>query len=288
MPKPLQTAPSLPRLYLNALQKKTISGFNCQNPLPALSLILENQRINTKQLLRYNKVCGFSDEHNVPASFLQVLSFPLQMSLLTSNEMPIAAMGLVHLSNRIISLKAIDAKESISIQCSVGDQRLSSKGLDFDINATICDSQGNTVMKSTATLLYRCKTGIEKEKNNTSIEPFNANHHTWNLAANIGRRYGKLSADLNPIHLFALSAKLFGFKRQIAHGLFLNAKALATFEGELPQAPFEIRTAFKRPAFIPSSVNVYSQTNQHEKSIQIWSKDHKDLHLTANIFAIGK
>ena len=43
----------------------------------------------------------------------------------------------------------------------------------------------------------------------------------------IGRRYGRVTGDLNPIHLSALSARLFGFRRAIAHGMWTKARALA-------------------------------------------------------------
>lgn len=47
------------------------------------------------------------------------------------------------------------------------------------------------------------------------------------LGPGAGREYGGLCGDLNPIHLHALSAQLFGFKRPIAHALYITAKAEA-------------------------------------------------------------
>jgi acyl dehydratase len=52
--------------------------------------------------------------------------------------------------------------------------------------------------------------------------------------ADIGRRYGLVSGDMNPIHLSAPSAKLFGFRQAIAHGLWTKARALAAM---LPRQP---------------------------------------------------
>ena len=34
---------------------------------------------------------------------------------------------------------------------------------------------------------------------------------TWKLPGDLGRRYGSVSGDFNPIHLHPLSARLFGF-----------------------------------------------------------------------------
>src|SRR3546814_15954009 len=38
-------------------------------------------------------------------------------------------------------------------------------------------------------------------------------------AADTGRRYAKVGKDFNPIHLTPFTARLFGFKRHIAHGM---------------------------------------------------------------------
>lgn len=51
---------------------------------------------------------------------------------------------------------------------------------------------------------------------------------TWRLGSDTGRRYGALNGDLNPIHLHALTSSLFGFKRPIAHALFLTGRAEAS------------------------------------------------------------
>lgn len=41
-----------------------------------------------------------------------------------------------------------------------------------------------------------------------------------------GLRFAAVVSDYNPIHLYPASAKLFGFKRPIAHGMYIAAKAL--------------------------------------------------------------
>jgi acyl dehydratase len=50
----------------------------------------------------------------------------------------------------------------------------------------------------------------------------------WQLAGDVGRRYGMLSGDINPIHLHPATSRLFGFARPIAHALLLMARCEAT------------------------------------------------------------
>jgi hypothetical protein len=50
------------------------------------------------------------------------------------------------------------------------------------------------------------------------------------------------------------SAKLFGFPRAIAHGMWSKARTAAEIEDELNQDAYRIEVAFKKPVFLPSSV----------------------------------
>jgi acyl dehydratase len=68
-----------------------------------------------------------------------------------------------------------------------------------------------------------------------------------------GRRYAKVSGDVNPIHLSGLTAKAFGFKRAIAHGMWVKARALAALSGRLPDV-VAVDVGFRKPLFLPSTV----------------------------------
>jgi hypothetical protein len=43
---------------------------------------------------------------------------------------------------------------------------------------------------------------------------------TLAITENTGWRYARVSGDFNPIHLTARTAKMFGFKQAVAHGMF--------------------------------------------------------------------
>jgi acyl dehydratase len=50
-----------------------------------------------------------------------------------------------------------------------------------------------------------------------------------------------------------LSAKLFGFPRAIAHGMWTKARCLAALEGRLPDA-YAVKARFRRPILLPAKV----------------------------------
>ena len=66
-------------------------------------------------------------------------------------------------------------------------------------------------------------------------------------------RYGSVSGDLNPIHMHPLSARLFGFKSAIAHGMWTKARCLAALDARLPEA-FTVEVTFKKPILLPGKV----------------------------------
>jgi acyl dehydratase len=73
----------------------------------------------------------------------------------------------------------------------------------------------------------------------------------WRLAGDVGRRYGAVSGDRNPIHLHPLGARLFGFPRTIAHGMWTVARCLA--EHGAPPATL-VRAEFRAPVPLPGAV----------------------------------
>jgi acyl dehydratase len=76
---------------------------------------------------------------------------------------------------------------------------------------------------------------------------------TWRLPGDLGRRYGSVSGDLNPIHVHPLTARMFGFPSAIAHGMWTKARCLAALDPGLPSR-FSVEVAFKRPILLPATV----------------------------------
>jgi acyl dehydratase len=75
---------------------------------------------------------------------------------------------------------------------------------------------------------------------------------TWELPADLGRRYAAVAGDRNPIHLYDITAKPLGFKRAIIHGMWTKARSLAAL-GEVPDA-HTVEVKFLKPIFLPGKV----------------------------------
>ncbi|WP_069174557.1 MaoC family dehydratase [Streptomyces griseus] len=76
----------------------------------------------------------------------------------------------------------------------------------------------------------------------------------WRLPGDLGRRYGAASGDRNPIHLHPLTARLFGFPRHIAHGMWTVARCLAEAEASGSGRIRTVRAEFRAPVLLPATV----------------------------------
>jgi acyl dehydratase len=72
----------------------------------------------------------------------------------------------------------------------------------------------------------------------------------------IGRRYGRVSDDLNPIHIADWGARLFGFEHAVAHGMWSMARSLAALGPDLTP-PCSVSVEFKLPLFLGSRARLH-------------------------------
>ncbi|SOD64015.1 Acyl dehydratase [Streptomyces zhaozhouensis] len=232
---------------------------NPERPLPARTLRLTPVPREPGRLREYARVCGFpapATAGRLPATYPHLSAFPLAMRLLTASDFPHPPLGLVHLANEITQLRPLTAEERLSVAVRAAPGAPHPRGTAFAVTATVSDEDGAEVWRSASTYLHRhggaggpgrgARPGpAERELNAPTRE------ESWPLAADLGRRYARVSGDRNPIHLYPLTARPFGFRRPIAHGMWSTARALAALDEALPEA-FTARVRFRAPAPLPS------------------------------------
>jgi acyl dehydratase len=207
--------------------------------------------VDRARVSAYAAVCGFPVKDAVPLTFRHLLAFPLHMAILTDPSFPFPAVGAVHLANSITGHRPVEAGEAVTVTTSASQVVPHPKGRTVDLVTTV-DSGGETVWESTSTYLRRGRgdEGAVAPEGPTEIPPGRVR---WRLPADLGRRYGAVSGDRNPIHLYPLTAKALGFPRQIAHGMWSLARCVAALENRLPDA-VTVDVAFKKPIFLPGTV----------------------------------
>ncbi|MFD1948902.1 MaoC/PaaZ C-terminal domain-containing protein [Nocardioides aestuarii] len=199
----------------------------------------------------YARVCGFPVKDTVPLTYPHLLAFPLHMEAMTSPQFPFPAIGSVHVENSITSHRPIVAGESLDVSVNVSSTRPHPKGTVVDFLAEV-RSGSEVVWESTSTYLRRGRSNDDADKGLT-FDTTPAGTTQWQLPADLGRRYGAVSGDRNPIHLYPVTAKALGFPRQIAHGMWSLARCVAALENRLPDA-VTVEVGFKKPILLPGTV----------------------------------
>ena len=248
-PKVLPRLPALLGLYGKALIKSENSD---ENYLPSLSVSVPEVRANVRRAHSYDRLCHFPDSQYLAPTYLHVLAFPLHIYLATEPAMPLNPVGLVHIRNQLRLLRPVAPNEVLHITCFVGEWRTVAAGLEFDI-VTHIDTGSERIYEGVSAYLRRDPSPTRKRTNLHRRTPHELTE-IWQLSPNLGREYGALSGDRNPIHLWPVTAQMFGFKRPIIHGMWSMARCLAALMPKVNNQPFVMDVSFKMPIFLPSSV----------------------------------
>jgi acyl dehydratase len=199
-------------------------------------------------------VCGFTLGNELPSTFIHVLAFPLHLALMTDGSFPFGAVGLVHIRNRIIQHRPVLLGERLSLRVRATPLEPHRRGVTFSLISEARVGQELVWEEESVNLRRQGGGGPEAAaapaEADTGELPATAQ---WRLPGDLGRRYASVSGDRNPIHLHALSARLFGFPAAIAHGMWTKARSLAALESELPPA-YTADVSFKRPILLPATV----------------------------------
>lgn len=250
----LPKAPHLLPLYFRALVKRTSSS-KLHKPLPILVL---STNTNHKTLKSYCKLCGIPRTQNyLPIFYPQVLAFKLHLKLLVHPSLPFPAMGLVHKDNYVDYISSIDKHDEIQIKVGVHTMEQTDKGINCQLFTHVYVGK-ELKWKAYSTYFYRKKQlAPSYKKHQFKKNTISTNNLTiWSLSADLGRQYARITGDLNPIHLFSFSAKMFGFKKPIIHGMYVAARAIAKLTEKKPSLPMQAQIEFHKPVFLPCQVSL--------------------------------
>jgi len=259
--------------------------------MPDTVLSLEQATLETDRLTAYLEVCGFAPADTLPATAPHLIAFPLHMLLMTDGRFPVAPIGLVHVANQISLHRPIGVDEPLGMKVRATGLEVHGRGRSFDLISEARAGE-ELVWEERSTMLRRGGDGARSGKSPQRARPSPsaqpgapqiAQH--WTLHEDLGRRYAAVSGDRNPIHMHALAARLFGFPRAIAHGMWTKARCLAALSATLPDA-YTAQVEFRRPILLPGAVFFASAGEPHATSFGVRSgEDRATIHLEGTVSA---
>jgi acyl dehydratase len=249
-----QLPPALP-----ALLKAALSATRRPQGVPKLpdwQVRVRAVRVDRSRLSAYTELCGLPESDEMPILYPQVMGTPLYLELMTRPGFPIPLLGIVHVRNEVQQQRPLLADETLDFDVRLGPAREVKAGLEFDLIMECGPTDSEPVWRAVITVIHRMRTAGSGKSGHRAPPPAPvpaavAEYLELDAPGDTGRRYAKVSQDYNPIHLTGPSARLFGFKRPIAHGLWTAARCLALLQGRLQQAPKAYSIQFKQPLFLP-------------------------------------
>lgn len=225
--------------------------------LPDRTLRIDELAIDRGHVADYAAVTGLRFRDAVPLTYPFALTFPTVMALVTGFDFPFAAMGSVHTENHITAYRAISVSDTVAVTVHAENLREHRKGLLVDLVSDI-DVGNDLAWHQVTTFLHQQRTSLSGEpKPVPAKQPkLAAPGAVLRITPGQIRRYASAGGDHNPIHTSRIGAKLFGFPKVIAHGMFSAAAVLANIESVLPDAvTYSVR--FGKPMLLPASPGLY-------------------------------
>ncbi|HWO50858.1 MAG TPA: MaoC/PaaZ C-terminal domain-containing protein [Ornithinibacter sp.] len=228
--------------------------------VPERTLVVEGVRVDRDRLAAYQRLTGYAVDDTIPQPYPWVLAFPVQTALMARRDFPVPLPGMVHLGNRVTTHRRLDAADPLTLSVTAGALLPHRRGrtLDVRLEARVGDE---LVWECDSVYLSRGK-GTEgaPRRDAPPALPVGTAAARWRLPEDLGRSYAGVSGDVNPIHLHALSAKVMGFPRPIAHGMWTYARTLAAL-GRASLGPSSSSVWFTTPVFLPSTVELVVDRN---------------------------
>jgi hypothetical protein len=226
--------------------------------VPRIESRLAKVAVDRSHLAAYSQVCGAKAGATLPIAYPHVLAMPLHLAMLGAEAFPVKLFGLVHVHNRIAMRQPLSADEPAEIRAWIEGHRDTDRGQEFELHTEYVVA-GEPLWDETCTFLARRKPAGGGVKTSARViegapDGVAVKSSSFRAPAGLGRRYGFISGDVNPIHMSDLSARAFGFPRAIAHGMWSLGRLASDFEAEQFDGGCELTVSFKLPIYMPAWV----------------------------------
>jgi acyl dehydratase len=223
--------------------------------VPDRTLRVEDVEVDRGRLAAYQRLTGYDVADTLPQTYPWVLAFPVQTALMAEPDFPLALPGMVHVSSRVSTHRALDAGDRLTLEVRAGDLHPHRRGrtLDVRIEVRVGDE---LVWDCDNTYLSPGRGSDDAPRGESPPDlPTGPPVARWRLPEDLGRTYAGVSGDVNPIHLHPLTARPLGMRRHIAHGMWSYARVLAAL-GRGSLGPSTSRVWFTNKVYLPSTVEL--------------------------------
>ncbi|MCW5570434.1 MAG: hypothetical protein KIT78_05010 [Steroidobacteraceae bacterium] len=281
------TSPGIWLSYSRIVSSRKPATMRAGETAPRIEATLAAVRPEPEHLARYAALCEGPRTDVVPIAYPHMLASGMHLAMLSSPAFPISVLGLVHVNNRIIRERIQDAAEPIALRSWLEGHRDTERGQEFDLETEGLAGQ-EVIWRETSTFLARrrgrpASRSIADKTRESRFDKAAVTATSFAVPAGLGRRYASVSGDYNPIHLADVTARPFGFRKAIAHGMWSLARCAAELgeAGMTGQTTLDI--AFRLPVYLPAWVTLESRAAAGAVDFALKDSSGNRLYLTGEL-----
>jgi hypothetical protein len=260
--------------------------------VPRIEARLASVTIDGKHLAQYSEICGAATGATLPIAYPHILATPLHLAILGAEAFPVKLFGLVHTHNRIAMRQPLSANEPAEIRAWIAGHRDTERGQEFDLHTDYLVA-GEALWEETCTFLARRRPAPGTGRAATiarsvegAPESLAIKSSSFRAPSGLGRRYGFISGDVNPIHMSDITARAFGFPKAIAHGMWSLARLASDFEAAQFDGGCELSVSFKLPIYMPAWLTLQRWDVDNGAAFVLRDAQGEKPHLTGTLISL--
>ena len=127
----LSAMPAAAGLYARVLAP--VSRPDVAAGLPERVVRLAGHRSTVAEVAAYDATCGFVLADELPSTWLHVLTFPLQLTLMSARDFPLGLAGMLHVSNTMTQHRPALITEELDLSVRAENLRPHRRGVLVDL-----------------------------------------------------------------------------------------------------------------------------------------------------------
>lgn len=251
--------PSVVAYMLRALYPAT---FRTSPPFPPLRARWRASRPDPARLARFLELTGLEAARGLPLLYPQVITFPLQMVILTHPSLPLPVWKVLQIRNSLLRHRIVPVDAALDAEAAVVGQRVLEKGMELDLHVAVRAGEA-LVWEGLTTYYYRGRFGMPGPGAPLPAIPTDTGKEVarWRTEDGGGFRFSGVSGDTNGIHYWNAYARLLGFKGAIHHPHALVGRCLARLPEPVSSAQ-RLDLWLKGPVYYGSEVSLASRSEE--------------------------
>ncbi|MDP2824775.1 MAG: MaoC family dehydratase [Sulfuritalea sp.] len=249
-------------------------GFSGDGKLPDIQAQWRGQRASPRQLADYFGLSGLPAGEQISILYPHTVSFPMLMAVLSHPAFPLPIWKVLQVRNRLTQHEPIAPDAVLDFTVRTGERRVLEKGVEMDIHVT-AETGGRIVWEGVNTFYARGRfgtVGAAEAAAPSSPAVAGEARADWQMPAHGCWRYGRLSGDINPLHMNNWYARRSGYAGAFAHPQRVIGQCLGHL-GTARHAPMQLETWIKGPVFYGARVSLRAESQSTEQLFALHVED---------------